>query len=56
MNTQQQKTLLIFALVMALGLVAIETVDLILTMQAEAAGCFGPGFNISKGGCYHPSN
>ena len=29
-----QKTLVIFALVAVLGLVAMETVDLILTMQA----------------------
>jgi hypothetical protein len=44
MNTQQQKILIIFALVMVLGLVAIEIVDLILTM-AEAAGC--PGTTIA---------
>jgi hypothetical protein len=31
-----QKTLVILALVVALGLVAIETVDLMLTMQVEA--------------------
>jgi hypothetical protein len=35
-----QKNLIIFALLAVLGLAAIETVDLILTMQvAEARGC-----------------
>ena len=55
MNTQ--KTLVIFALVAVLGLVAIETVDLILTMQAaEARGCVpgGTGANASQGRCIHP--
>ena len=49
--------LVIFALVAVLGLVAIETVDLILTMQAaEARGCGlgGFGFNKSQGRCFHP--
>jgi hypothetical protein len=55
MNTQ--KTLIIFALVAVLGLVAVEAVDLILTMQeAEARGCppGTPGLNASKGRCFHP--
>jgi hypothetical protein len=61
MNTQ--KTLVIFALVAVLGLVAIETVDLILTMQAaEARGCApnphapaggGIAVNASQGRCFH---
>jgi hypothetical protein len=55
-----QKTLVIFALVAVLGLVVVETVDLILTMQAaEAKGCINPNapgggsiaFNASKGRC-----
>jgi hypothetical protein len=53
MNTQQ--TLVIFALVMALGLVTVVAVDLVLTMQAEAAcerGAAGShAINQSKGRC-----
>ena len=53
-----QRTLVIFALVVALGLVAIETVDLILTMQKAEAGCekgfpaSSPALNASKGRCF----
>jgi hypothetical protein len=52
-----QKTLVIFALIVALGLVAIETVDLMLTMQVEAAGCetglgVSVAFDASKGRCF----
>jgi hypothetical protein len=57
MNTQ--KTLVIFALVAVLGLVAIETVDFILTMQAAEAGCErgaagSLAFNKSQGRCFRP--
>jgi hypothetical protein len=51
-----QQTLVIFALVAALGLVTVVAVDLVLTMQeAEARGCTGttPGLNASKGRCFH---
>jgi hypothetical protein len=46
---------IIIGVVMALGLIAIEAVDLILTMQAEAAkGCTGtqPAPNASKERCF----
>jgi RsiW-degrading membrane proteinase PrsW (M82 family) len=51
-----QKTLLIVALAVVLGFVAIETADLILPM-VEAKGCEnGAGgstaFNASKGRCF----
>jgi hypothetical protein len=48
-----QKTLVIFAFVAALGLVAIETVD-ILTTPPEAEGCTlsSPGFSASLGRCF----
>jgi hypothetical protein len=54
MNTPN--TLVIFALVAALGFVAIEGVDLILTM-ADAAGCengqaASTAVNASKGRCF----
>jgi hypothetical protein len=50
-----QKTLVIFALVAVLGLVTVEAVDLILTMQAEAAGCKNSiAVNASKGKCFRP--
>jgi hypothetical protein len=52
-----QKTLVIFALVAALGLVTVVAVDVILTMQeAEARGCPAtrPGFNASQGRCFKP--
>jgi hypothetical protein len=58
MNTQ--KSLVIFALVAALGLVTIEAVDLVLTMQeADARGCTSGAaasiaINASKGRCFHP--
>ena len=48
-----QKTLVIFALVAALGLVTVVAVDVMLTMQeAEAAGCrTSRAVNASKGRC-----
>jgi hypothetical protein len=54
MDTQ---TLVIFALVAALGLVTVVAVDLILTMQeAEARGCpaSSPAANASLGRCFRP--
>jgi hypothetical protein len=55
MNTQ--RTLVIFALVAALGLVTVVAVDLVLTMQEAEAGCEKGGagshaFNQSKGRCF----
>jgi hypothetical protein len=54
-----QKTLVIFALIAALGLVTAVAVDIILSMQeAEARGCnpINPqgslAFNASKGRCF----
>jgi hypothetical protein len=49
-----QTTLVIFALVAALGLVTVVAVDIILSMQeAEAAGCrTSQAFNASKGRCF----
>jgi hypothetical protein len=53
MNTQN--TLVVFALIAALGLVTLVAVDLILTMQeAEASrGCplTSPAANASRGRC-----
>jgi hypothetical protein len=53
MNTQQ--TLVIFALIAAMGLVTVVAIDIILTAQeAEAKGCSGttPALNASKGRCF----
>jgi hypothetical protein len=47
-------TLVIFALIAALGLVTVVAVDIVLTAQeAEAKGCSpgGTGSNASKGKC-----
>jgi hypothetical protein len=51
MNTQT--TLVIFALIAALGLVTVVAVDFLLTMQeAEAKGCrTSQVVNASKGRC-----
>ena len=48
-----QTTLVIFALVAALGLVTVVAVDIILSMQeAEAGGCqTSQAFNASQGRC-----
>ena len=57
MNTQT--TMVILAIMAAFGLIAIVTVDVVLTMQeAEAKGCTpgGTGFNASKGKCDKPDN
>ena len=50
-------TLVIFALVAALGLVTVVAVDIILTaQQAEARGCrTSVAVNASKGRCFQPS-
>ena len=48
-------TMVLFALVAALGLVTVVAVDIILTAQeAEAKGCSagGSGFNASQGKCF----
>jgi hypothetical protein len=51
MNTES--TMVLFALVAALGLVTVVAVDIILTAQeAEAKGCrTSTAFNASKGRC-----
>ena len=52
-----QKTLVIFALVAALGLVGVVAVNIIVTTQeADAAGCAAGGraFNASQGRCFNP--
>jgi hypothetical protein len=55
MNTED--TLVIFALVAALGLVGVVAIDIMLTLQeAEARGCPGtsPGANASRLRCIRP--
>jgi hypothetical protein len=50
-------TLVIFALIAALGLVTVVAVDIILTAQeAEAKGCLpgSTGSNASRGKCIKP--
>jgi hypothetical protein len=52
-----ESTMVLFALVAALGLVSVVAVDIILTAQeAEAKGCLpgGTGSNASKGKCIKP--
>jgi hypothetical protein len=54
---ETNSTLVIFALIAALGLVTVVAVDIMLTTQeAEAKGCSGggTGFNASKGKCLKP--
>jgi hypothetical protein len=54
MNSQTQRTLTVLALVMALGVLSVQVVDLITFLQAEAAcekGRPGPAINASKGRC-----
>jgi hypothetical protein len=48
-----ESTIVLFALVAALGLVTVVAVDIILTAQeAEAKGCrTSTAFNASKGRC-----
>jgi hypothetical protein len=49
--------IMVFALIAALGLVAVVAVDIMLTTQeAEAKGCRGggTGFNASQGKCFKP--
>jgi hypothetical protein len=59
MDSQAQRTIVIFALVAALGVLSVQAVDLVLFLQAEAApGCekglpnSAPGVNASKGRCF----
>jgi hypothetical protein len=53
-----ESTIVLFALVAALGLVTVVAVDIILTTQeAEARGCengaaTGTAFNASRGRCF----
>jgi hypothetical protein len=56
MNTQTQRTLTVFALIAALGVLSVEVVDLMLFLEAEARGCSGttPAFNASQGRCFRP--
>jgi hypothetical protein len=52
-----QTTLVIFALIAALGLVGVVAVNIIVTTQeADAAGCDAGGraFNASQGRCFNP--
>ena len=53
---ETNSTLVIFALIAALGLVTVVAVDLLLTMQeAEAKGCrTSQAVNASKGRCIQP--
>jgi hypothetical protein len=54
---ETNSTLVIFAILVALGLVTVVAVDIMLTTQeAEAKGCSGggTGFNASKGKCLKP--
>ena len=47
-----QNTLMIFALIGALGVLSVEVVDLLLFLQAEAIGCKNPkAINASGGKC-----
>jgi hypothetical protein len=50
-----EATMLLFAVVAALGLVGVVVVDIMLTAQeAEARGCHsGVAFNASRGRCLH---
>jgi hypothetical protein len=54
---ESNSTLVIFAIIAALGLVTVVAVDIIVTAQeAEAKGCLpgGTGSNASKGRCVKP--
>jgi hypothetical protein len=54
---ESNSTLVIFALIAALGLVSVVAVDVMLTAQeAEAKGCKVPstGASASKGRCVAP--
>jgi hypothetical protein len=54
---ETNSTLVIFAIIAALGLVAVVAVDfIILQQEAEAKGCtpFFTGYNASKGKCVKP--
>ena len=53
---ETNSTLVIFAIIAALGLVTVVAVDILLTMQeAEAKGCrTSQAVNASKGRCIQP--
>ena len=55
MNSQQ--TLVIFALIAALGVLSVQVVDPVKLLEAEAAGCTSgaaarTAFNAGKGKCF----
>ena len=52
---ETNSTLVIFAIIAALGLVTVVAVDIMFTIQeAEARGCRnGVAFNASQGRCLH---
>ena len=54
MNAQTNRTLVIFALVAALGVLSVQVVDLVLFLEAEAKGCpiTSRGVNASQGRCF----
>ena len=49
-----ESTMVLFALVAALGLVTVVAVDVLLSMQEAEAKCRigGTGYNASKGRCF----
>jgi hypothetical protein len=54
---ENNSTLVIFALIAALGLVTVVAVDIMLTTQeVEAKGCSagGTAFNACQGRCFKP--
>ncbi|HEU4444678.1 MAG TPA: hypothetical protein VFR94_08390 [Nitrososphaeraceae archaeon] len=57
MDAQTQRTLTIFALIAALGVLSVEVVDLVMFLEAEAKGCENgaapsTAVNASKGRCF----
>lgn len=53
MDAQAQRTLVIFALIAALGVLSVEVVDLVLFLEAEAKGCrTSVAVNASQGRCF----
>jgi hypothetical protein len=56
MDAQTHRTLMIFALAAALGVLSVQVVDIVLFLEAEAKGCIGNNFNgrafnASQGRC-----
>jgi hypothetical protein len=52
-DAQTQRTLVIFALMAALGVLSVQVVDIVTFLQAEAKGCplTSLGSNVSKTRC-----